>query len=94
MELSREAVQAAIDQSVNKSDAELSQHLQYQMVVPKLCLTMAVMEQLDITTFTYQPACGSCAGLLVHDHFWGGSKAEAGTAYWPLSDAVIGTAAV
>ena len=74
-------MRGAIGQSIDKRDEDLSVHLQHQMVVPKLCLTMAVMEQLDITTLTYQPACGSCAGLLVHDHFWGGPDA-----YWPLSD--------
>lgn len=86
MELSRESVRFALGQSIDKKDEELSAYLQHQMVVPKLCLTMAVMEQLDITTLTYQPACGSCAGLLVHDHFWGGRTAEPEDAYWPLSD--------
>ena len=88
MELSKEAVRGAIDQSIDKSDTELSAYLQHQMVVPKLCLMIAVMEQLDITTLTYQPACGSCAGLLVHDHFWGGPTAELVDSYWPFSDSV------
>ena len=89
MELSREAVRGAIDHSIDKRDDELSAYLQHQMVVPKLCLTIAVMEQLGITTLTYQPACGSCAGLLVHDQFCGGSTAELVDSYWTLSDLAV-----
>ena len=84
--LSREAVRGAIESSVEKSDEELGAvYLQPQMVVPKLCLTLAVMQQLGITDLTYQPACGSCAGLLIHDFYWGGGgpMAAQGDAYWP-----------
>ena len=87
VELSKAAVRSAIDQTINKQDEDLSTYLQHQMVVPKLCLTMAVMDQLNIAKLTYQPACGSCAGLLVHDHFWGGINAEPGDLYWPWGDA-------
>lgn len=83
-------MRGAIEQSTLKSDEELSTYRQHQMVVPKLCLTMAVMEHLEITQLTYQPACGSCAGLLVHDSFWG-PTAESGDAYWPLSGIPDGT---
>ena len=81
--LSREAVAAAIDSAVEKTDAELGAFMQHQMVVPKLCLTFAVMEHLEIASLKYQPANGSCAGLLVHDFYWGGDGAAEGKAYWP-----------
>ena len=81
MEISAANVRSAIEQLIGKRDEELVAYLQHQMVVPKLCLMTAVMEQLEITTLTYQPACGSCAGMLVHDHFWADREV-----YWPGSD--------
>ena len=81
MEICAAAVRSAIEQSIGKRDEDLAAYLQHQLVVPKLCLMTAVMEQLEITTLTYQSACGSCAGLLVHDHFWGNREL-----YWPSSD--------
>jgi hypothetical protein len=42
-------------------------------------LCYAVMDWLEIPSITYQPANGSCAGLLVHDSYFANSELR----YWP-----------
>lgn len=73
-QLTPEIVWAGIESTVGTSDAELStKFLQHWMVVPKLCLCFAVMDQLSLSSVSYQPACGSCAGVLVDEWPAGGA---------------------
>lgn len=39
-------------------------------VVPKICLFLAVWTQLGLTSVTFQPCIGSCAGLLISEKYW------------------------
>ena len=45
--------------TADKTDAELDQWLQANILVPKLCLCLAVMEHLQFSAVAYSPACGS-----------------------------------
>eukprot|EP01052_Picozoa_sp_SAG31_P038580 SAG31_NODE_5182_length_2694_cov_25.840848_1_plen_332_part_00 len=84
VDLTPAVVWEAIEATTGKSDGELQQFLQANILVPKLCLALAVMEQLGIRHVGYQPACGSCGGLLVHDSYY--SSCEDGSqGYWPAS---------
>lgn len=40
------------------------------LVVPKLCLMLAVMEWCGMASCTYQPTLGSCPGILVANHLY------------------------
>lgn len=66
-------VRRALAACVGKGDGDLP-YPQPDMVVPKLCLCLAVCEALGVAAFRYAPSCGSCAGLLVADHFPGGAE--------------------
>ena len=78
--LSQQLIWEGIERTVGQSDEVLSaKYLQHYMVVPKLCLCWAVMEHLSLPQFTYQPACGSCAGLAVVDFH----AAEGQPRMWP-----------
>ena len=87
-ELTPAVVWAAIEASCGKTDEELGRFLQANILVPKLCLCMAVMEQLGLTAVVYQPACGSCGGLLVHDSH---SAEDGAERYWPAAPAATAT---
>lgn len=39
------------------------------LVVPKLCLLLAALRRCGTPRVSFQPAVGSCAGMLVHPHF-------------------------
>ena len=56
IELTPAVVWAAIEATVGKADAELERYLQHNILVPKLCLCMAVIEQLGIRSVAFQPA--------------------------------------
>ena len=44
---------------------------QVEMVVPKLCLLLAVLEATELGGFEFVPAIGSCAGLLISNERFG-----------------------
>ena len=40
------------------------------LVVPKLCLLVAVARHLHLPRVVFQPCIGSCAGFAVTERFW------------------------
>ena len=68
-----------------KEDHELAQYSGFKhadpakFVVTKLALLRATMEHCNMQAFRFQPAVGSCPGLLVHPKFdeFTGAEAEA-----------------
>lgn len=64
-------VRAAIGQTLERSDEELGRlYLQPEMVVPKLCLLIVVMDMFRIPAVSYKCTNGSCIGLLVTPSLW------------------------
>lgn len=67
--LRRADVRSAILARCGESDEtlELLGYGEVALLVPKLCLLLAVMEHAHIERVAFLPAIGSCAGLLVSD---------------------------
>jgi len=64
-----EDIKQAITLTTNKTDEQFT-YIQPQMVVPKLCLILAVMTKLGIETCECCCANGSTPGLLIANEFW------------------------
>jgi len=68
-------VKEAITKVAGKEDHELAQYSGFayadpaKFVVTKLALLRATMEHCQMQAFRFQPAVGSCPGLLVHPKF-------------------------
>jgi len=68
--LYKEDIQQAIAVTSNKTDEQLSDYIQKELVVPKLCLILAVMYKLNIQKFEVFYANGITPGLLIANQFW------------------------
>ena len=75
--LSVEDVTNAIELCINKSDAELVSMVgdypladPFSLLLPKLCLLLAVMQHTSIHSVCPLSVVGSCAGLLVSESYW------------------------
>jgi len=74
--LTPDDIHAALEQCTGMSDQELQCYVDFEhadparCIVPKLCLLCAVVRHLGIEAVRYQPAIGSCPGLLVSEEFW------------------------
>jgi len=66
----KEDIQQAIDSTLEKTDDQLSIYVNKSLVVPNLCLVMAVMNKLGIESCEYYFANGCTSGLLIDTEFW------------------------
>lgn len=76
-------VVAALHECCGKSDAYLQEHFQplkhsdpTTIIVPKLCLVLAVMNHTKMKRVRAVPCIGSCAGMLITESLWHSSSVD------------------
>eukprot|EP00933_Yihiella_yeosuensis_P070560 TRINITY_DN78677_c0_g1_i1.p1 TRINITY_DN78677_c0_g1~~TRINITY_DN78677_c0_g1_i1.p1 ORF type:complete len:331 (-),score=67.62 TRINITY_DN78677_c0_g1_i1:535-1386(-) len=75
-EYDQASVRKALEGVLNKSDEDLSKEVFCQgelkeppaLIVPKICLLLAVMEHCSVQKVSFHPAIGSCPGLLISEN--------------------------
>lgn len=66
----KQQVWQAIEELAGRTDQQLAQFPEPEMLLPRLTLVHAVMDHFDMSQVRYTPTVGSTLGILMTGHFW------------------------